>query len=236
MELRKTRKADIEQYRTMAFLIGLVIAMSLLFVALEFSYGVVDDDTADDSDNAFIEELEIQPVMPAQNMVALKEESKDAQSDKIVAAEDNTVKTEDVAKEPSEGGDGNDAGKEEVQEKNPETAVSPIAVDKDNPLNFHVMEELPQFPGGAVEMMKWLTKNLKYPENAQRRKKQGKVVVQFDININGKISNIKVIQSVDPQLDHEALRVIRMMPDWKPGVQNDKPCRTRVVIPVWFRL
>lgn len=236
MELRKTRKADIEQYRTMAFLIGLVIAMSLLFVALEFSYGVVDDDTADDSDNAFIEELEIQPVMPAQNMVALKEESKDAQSDKIVAAEDNTVKTEDVAKEPSEGGDGNDAGKEEVQEKNPETAVSPIAVDKDNPLNFHVMEELPQFPGGAVEMMKWLTKNLKYPENAQRRKKQGKVVVQFDININGKISDIKVIQSVDPQLDHEALRVIRMMPDWKPGVQNDKPCRTRVVIPVWFRL
>lgn len=236
MELRKTRKADIEQYRTMAFLIGLVIAMSLLFVALEFSYGVVDDDTADDSDNAFIEELEIQPVMPAQNMVALKEESKDAQSDKIVAAEDNTVKTEDVAKEPSDGGDGNDAGKEEVQEKNPETAVSPIAVDKDNPLNFHVMEELPQFPGGAVEMMKWLTKNLKYPENAQRRKKQGKVVVQFDININGKISDIKVIQSVDPQLDHEALRVIRMMPDWKPGVQNDKPCRTRVVIPVWFRL
>lgn len=236
MELRKTRKADIEQYQTMAFLIGLVVAMSLLFVALEFSYGVVDDDTADDSDNAFIEELEIQPVMPAQNMVALKEKSKDAQSDKIVAAEDNTVKTEDMAKEPSEGGDGNDADKEEVQEKNPETAVSPIAVDKDNPLNFHVVEELPQFPGGAVEMMKWLTKNLKYPESAQRRKKQGKVVVQFDININGKISDIKVIQSVDPQLDHEALRVIRMMPDWKPGVQNDKPCRTRVVIPVWFRL
>ena len=98
------------------------------------------------------------------------------------------------------------------------------------------MEELPQFPGGAVEMMKWLTKNLIYPESAQRRKKQGRVVVQFDINTNGKVSDIKVIKSVDPQLDREALRVIRMMPDWKPGVQNDKPCRTRVVIPVWFRL
>lgn len=236
MELRKTKKADVEQYRTMAFLIGVVVAMSLLFVALEFSYSIVDDDTADDADDAFVEELEIQPVMPVQNMVALKEKSKEAQSDNIVAAEENTAVPEEIAKDPSAGGDDEDAGKEEVQDKTPETALSPIAVDKDNPLNFHVMEELPQFPGGAVEMMKWLTKNLIYPESAQHRKKQGRVVVQFDINTNGKVSDIKVIKSVDPQLDREALRVIRMMPDWKPGVQNDKPCRTRVVIPVWFRL
>lgn len=236
MELRKTRKADIEQYQTMAFLIGLVIAMSLLFVALEFSYGVVDDDTADDSDNAFIEELEIQPVMPVQNMVALKEKSSEAQSEKIVVAEDNTAVPDETVKDPSAGSGGEDAGEETAQETAPETAVSPIAVDKDNPLNFHVMEELPQFPGGAVEMMKWLTKNLKYPEGAQRRKKQGRVVVQFDINTNGKVSDIKIIKSIDPQLDREALRVIRMMPDWKPGMQNDKPCRTRVVVPVWFRL
>ena len=77
MELRKTKKADVEQYRTMAFLIGVVVAMSLLFVALEFSYSIVDDDTADDADDAFVEELEIQPVMPVQNMVALKEKNKD---------------------------------------------------------------------------------------------------------------------------------------------------------------
>ena len=70
MELRKTKKADIEQYRTMAFLIGLVVAMSLLFVALEFSYSIVDDDMADDSDDALVEELDIQPMMPVQNMVA----------------------------------------------------------------------------------------------------------------------------------------------------------------------
>lgn len=236
MELRKTKKADVEQYRMMAFLIGVVVAMSLLFVALEFSYSIVADDMGDDADDAFVEELEIQPVMPVQNMVALKEKSKEAQSDNIVAAEENTAVSEEIAKDPSAGGDDEDAGKEEVQDKTPETVLSPIAVDKDNPLNFHVMEELPQFPGGAVEMMKWLTKNLIYPESAQRRKKQGRVVVQFDINTNGKVSDIKVIKSVDPQLDREALRVIRMMPDWKPGVQNDKPCRTRVVIPVWFRL
>ncbi|MBO5057894.1 MAG: energy transducer TonB [Prevotella sp.] len=236
METIKTNKADIEQYRPMAFLIGFVVALSLLFVALEFSYSIIDDDTADDSDNDFIEELEIQPVMPVQNMVALKEKSSEAQSEKIVVAEDNTAVPDETVKDPSAGSGGEDAGEETAQETAPETAVSPIAVDKDNPLNFHVMEELPQFPGGAVEMMKWLTKNLKYPEGAQRRKKQGRVVVQFDINTNGKVSDIKIIKSIDPQLDREALRVIRMMPDWKPGMQNDKPCRTRVVVPVWFRL
>lgn len=220
----------------MAFLIGFVVALSLLFVALEFSYSIIDDDTADGSDNDFIEELEIQPVMPVQNMVALKEKSSEAQSEKIVVAEDNTAVPDETVKDPSAGSGGEDAGEETAQETAPETAVSPIAVDKDNPLNFHVMEELPQFPGGAVEMMKWLTKNLKYPEGAQRRKKQGRVVVQFDINTNGKVSDIKIIKSIDPQLDREALRVIRMMPDWKPGMQNDKPCRTRVVVPVWFRL
>lgn len=236
METRKTNKADIEQYRPMAFLIGFVVALSLLFVALEFSYSIIDDDTADNSDNDFIEELEIQPVMPVQNMVALKEKSSEAQSEKIVVAEDNMAVPDETVKDPSAGSGGEDAGEETAQETAPETAVSPIAVDKDNPLNFHVMEELPQFPGGAVEMMKWLTKNLKYPEGAQRRKKQGRVVVQFDINTNGKVSDIKIIKSIDPQLDREALRVIRMMPDWKPGMQNDKPCRTRVVVPVWFRL
>lgn len=236
MGIRKTKKADIEQYRPMAFLIGLVVALSLLFVAFEFSYSIIDDDTADELDNDFVEELEIQPVMPMQNMVALKEQRKEAQSERIVAAEDNTAVPEEMVKDPSAGNDNEGDGKEAAKENIPETAVSPIAVDKDNPLNFHVMEELPQFPGGAVEMMKWLTKNLKYPEGARNRKKQGRVVVQFDINTNGKVGDIKVIKSVDPQLDREALRVIRMMPDWKPGIQNDKPCRTRVVVPVWFRL
>lgn len=236
MGIRKTKKADIEQYRPMAFLIGLVVALSLLFVAFEFSYSIIDDDTADELDNDFVEELEIQPVMPMQNMVALKEQRKEAQSERIVAAEDNTAVPEEMVKDPSAGNDNEGDGEEAAKENIPETAVSPIAVDKDNPLNFHVMEELPQFPGGAVEMMKWLTKNLKYPEGARNRKKQGRVVVQFDINTNGKVGDIKVIKSVDPQLDREALRVIRMMPDWKPGIQNDKPCRTRVVVPVWFRL
>lgn len=235
MELRKTKKADIEQYRTMGFLIGVVIAMSLLFVTFEFSYGFADD-SEELSDEEYVEELDIMPVTPIQDMVALKEEVRETRSEKVVAAEDEVEIPDDAAQEEQGAGTEENGGEESTNELNPEKALSPVAVDKDNPLNFHVVEDLPQFPGGAVEMMKWLTRNLKYPENARIRKKQGRVVAQFNINPDGSVSDIKIIKSVDMQLDSETLRVLKMMPAWKPGIQNGKPCKTRVVVPVWFRL
>ena len=116
-------------------------------------------------------------------------------------------------------------------------ALSPVAVDEDdNPLNFQVIERLPEFPGGMVEFMKWLTKNLSYPVIAQQQKIQGKVLVSFIINKDGTISSPKVVKSVSPELDREALRVIRIMPKWKPGEDHGKPCRTYFCIPVVFKL
>ena len=116
-------------------------------------------------------------------------------------------------------------------------ALSPVAVDnKDNPLNFRVVERLPEFPGGSVEFMKWLTRNLNYPEKARQQKVQGKVVVSFVVNADGKTSDVKVITKVHPLLDREALRVIRMMPEWKPGEDKGKPCSTMIAIPVVFAL
>ena len=87
-------------------------------------------------------------------------------------------------------------------------------------------DKLPEFPGGITEFMKWLTKNLRYPEQARSNKIQGKVVVSFIVNKDGSISSPTVQKSVDPLLDREALRVIRMMPHWKPGIMDSKPCRT----------
>ena len=235
MELKKTDKADIEQYRLMGFLIGVVVALSLLFVAFEFSYGDGIDELLGEQDGAMLEELDIVPVMPQQNLVALKEQETETKSDMIVAADEETESLNEEAEESVAGQGDNAEG--ETMEKTPEKAISPLATDmNDNPLNLRVVEELPQFPGGAVEMMKWLTKNLKYPENAQRRKKQGRVVAQFMINTDGSVSDIKIIKSIDSQLDREALRVLKMMPAWKPGTQNGKPCKTMVVVPVWFRL
>ena len=87
-----------------------------------------------------------------------------------------------------------------------------------------------------MEYMKWLTKNLKYPEIARSQRIQGQVVVQFIVNKDGTIADAKVVKSVSPQLDREAMRVIRMMPNWKPGIQDNKPCKTMVAIPIVFKL
>jgi protein TonB len=84
--------------------------------------------------------------------------------------------------------------------------------------------------------MKWLTRNLKYPSSAQQRKIQGKVVAQFIVNKDGSISDITLVQKVSPELDREALRVLRMMPKWQPGIYHDEPCRTKVCIPIVFKL
>ena len=106
----------------------------------------------------------------------------------------------------------------------------------DAPVDLRVVEDLPQFPGGAVEFMKWLTKNLKYPPNAQNRKVQGRVMAQFVINKDGSISDLELVEKLDPWCDREALRVLRMMPKWEPGVMDAKPCRTLVAIPIYFKL
>ena len=111
-----------------------------------------------------------------------------------------------------------------------------MGVDPNNPLNFHIVEDLPQFPGGAVEFMKWLTKNLRYPNSARIKKVQGKVVAVFYVEKDGNITGLKVTQSLSPECDREAVRVLRMMPQWKPGIQHDKPCRTKVCIPIVFKL
>jgi protein TonB len=136
---------------------------------------------------------------------------------------------------------------EEIMPPDPDTALKTVAeadapekpavVDMEsNPLNFRVVEELPEFPGGATELMKWLTENLRYPASAQQRKQQGKVVAQFIVNTDGSLSDFKIVNSVSPDLDREALRVLRMMPPWKAGQQHQKPCRTMVCIPIVFKL
>ena len=87
-----------------------------------------------------------------------------------------------------------------------------------------------------VEFMKWLTKNLRYPSLAQQRKIQGKVVAQFIVEKDGSITELRVIKNLDPSCDREALRVLRLMPKWKAGLMNAKPCRTQVCIPIVFKL
>ena len=148
----------------------------------------------------------------------------------------NRMDMPEEKKDDAEGKDSeNDGEKQEKEKENPLFATADNALDN-NPLNFRIVEDLPQFPGGAVAMMKWLTANLKYPPSAQKRKIQGKVMVQFIVAADGTMTDLKIVKPLEKSLDNEALRVMRIMPKWKPGVQNGKPCRTMVCIPIVFKL
>jgi protein TonB len=125
----------------------------------------------------------------------------------------------------------------ELQGEEEPKAIAPMGIDpEDNPLKFRLVEDLPQYPGGAVEFMKWLTKNLQYPKLAQVKKTQGKVIAHFYVEKDGSITGLKIVQSLSRECDKEALRVLGMMPNWQPGVQNGQPCRTKVSIPIVFKL
>lgn len=101
---------------------------------------------------------------------------------------------------------------------------------------FQVVEEQPIYPGGMDELMKFMQTNIRYPKEAQERGLQGRVIVQFVVNKDGSICDEQVVKSVDPQLDAEAIRIIRSMPNWTPGKQRGEPVRVRFTLPVTFRL
>ena len=101
---------------------------------------------------------------------------------------------------------------------------------------FMVVEQMPEFPGGIQELMSFLRKNTKYPTIAQENGIQGRVIVQFVVEKDGTPTEFKVIRSVDPDLDAEALRVMKEMPKWKPGMQKGQVVRVKYTLPVTFRL
>lgn len=101
---------------------------------------------------------------------------------------------------------------------------------------FDVVEEAPSFPGGQAALQKWLRDNIKYPVVAAENGIEGRVIVQFVVGKNGSVSNVKVVRSVDPSLDKEAVRVVSSMPHWTPGRQNGSEVNVRYTLPVTFRL
>lgn len=101
---------------------------------------------------------------------------------------------------------------------------------------FDVVEVMPQYPGGIPQMMKFIVSNIKYPKDAIKKGMQGAVVVQFVVEPDGSVSNVHVVRSVFPSLDTEAVRMVKAMPKWSPGMQNGKPVRVRFNVPIRFSL
>jgi len=234
MEVKKSSKADLEGRRVQGLLLGAVVAAAMLFVALEYDWTVSEGNDYDmEAMENIVKELDLEALKEEERIPLIKEQvaERPQSADKLnVVEEEPQVELKDEIAPPEQ-----DVELKTVDET--ETPEQPTVVDmENNPLNFRVVEELPEFPGGAVEFMKWLTRNLRYPPSAQQRGIQGKVVTQFIVNKDGTVSDIEVVKSVEASLDREALRVLRMMPRWKAGQQGEKPCRTQVCIPIVFKL
>ena len=111
-----------------------------------------------------------------------------------------------------------------------------VVEEVDDDRVYDVVEENASFPGGDEECMKWLKNNIKYPSICQEQGVQGRVIVAFVVNRDGSIVDVKVVRSPDEHLSAEAVRVVKMMPKWKPARQGNKTVRSRFNLPVMFRL
>ena len=122
------------------------------------------------------------------------------------------------------------------QEETPQKEDIPQATTSQNGEVYMVVEQMPEYPGGISELMKYIARNIKYPADALREKKQGRVIVQFTVGTDGYTSDFKVMHSVSPSLDAEAIRVLANMPKWTPGMQRGKTVPVKYTVPVTFRL
>ena len=124
---------------------------------------------------------------------------------------------------------------EKVMDASEATNTVPQDKPKEDQI-FQICEVPPQFPGGVVEWMKFLSANMKYPAEAKEKKQEGRVIVQFIVEKDGSITNAKVVRGVSPLLDQEALRVVGIMPKWNPGTQRGQAVRVQYTLPVMFSL
>jgi protein TonB len=230
MEVKKTKRADLEGGKTLSFLMGLVIGCAILFVGFEWGTrdvqvigdsGIVEIITEEDIEITRPEDAPPPPPPPpapvATEVLNVVEDNVEVEQQEIISSEDTqTAAQVQTYIAPAAA----------IQEEEEESA-QPI---------FTVVEEMPQFPGGPVELQRYLVTSVRYPVIAQENGIQGRVTCSFVINRDGSVVDAEVLRGVDPSLDKEALRVVNAMPKWTPGKQRGKPVRVKYTVPITFRL
>lgn len=234
MEDKKTEKADLEKHRTERFLLGLVCALALFFGALEYTTWSAAEDGDGGALEELAEDLELMPAADVKDMTVAAPRPVSQSITENVRETEAPVETSDKISTTTSDVAG-DGGEGAVEESHTAEPLSP-PIPKDEDAVQTKVEELPEFPGGMVEFMKWLTRNLQYPHDAEQQHIEGRVVVTFIVNKDGSIANPKVSKPGNSRLDAEALRVVRMMPRWTPGKINNRPCRTMIAIPINFKI
>lgn len=228
MEIKKTERADLTKVKGTSLLIGFVIALSVMFVALEWTQKETDDSDLCLNAGLSIFDQEMIPITLPEKKTVPPPPAAVKNADVIEIIDDDAEIDDDtMASQDDNFDDWIDPGEYDVIQVEPEPEVEEI---------FVVVEDQPEFPGGTAALLDYLRKNIKYPAICRENNIQGRVLVTFIVNKDGTIVEPEVAKSVHPQLDREALRVISSMPNWKPGSQRGKPVRVKFTVPVNFRL
>ena len=226
-EVKKSPKANIETLKLTSILMGVVVAVSLLFFAFEWSSQTKKlDESIIVQDVLAEEEIEItrrDPTPPPPPPPPAPETPEIIQVVEEKVETRIEINTED------------DASKRQMEAFVPPPPPKPKVEEVTEEI-FVVVEEQPEFPGGNTAMMKFLSDNIKYPVIAQENGIQGRVITNFVVERDGSITDVQVVRGVDPSLDKEAIRVIQSMPKWKAGRQRGSAVRVRFTLPVVFRL
>lgn len=228
MEIKKSKGANLENHRLTYLLMGFVFALSVIYVCFEYTdkeIEIYDNQTVAEIieediqiDQTIQEETPPPPPEPEEIPDVIEE---------IKVVEDD-VKVESV--------DFNSEDKKDEVVVFHEMPKVEEKVEEEVEEVFMVVEEAAEFPGGNTALMKYFGDNIRYPVSASENGVQGRVICQFTVWKDGSISDIKILRSVHPALDNEAIRLIKGMPKWKPGKQLGKPVASRFTLPVLFRL
>ena len=233
-------------------LIGIAIIFAIAYANLAIQNAIKSNQTIDtdvelsklaQKKEAKVERKEPVKVEMEQKVVekvksSVKFTAPEIKKDDEVKPEDEIKSQDDLSKTNTAIGTfdvkGNDEAEGEVL-KAKEVVVDEKPKEEETKV-FDVVEQMPSFPGGDAELMKFLSTHIKYPVVAEENGIQGRVIATFVVERDGSISDVKVIKSVDPSLDKEAIRVLKSMPKWIPGKQNGSAVRVKYTVPVTFRL
>lgn len=226
-QVKKSPKANLERHRGTYILMGLVLGVSIIFFAFEWSTETRKlDENVLVADVLAEEEIEITRREPTPPPPPPPPEPETPDIIEVVEEEVDTkmeIQVED------------DQSQRQTQVYIPPPPPKPKQEEVTEEI-FVVVEEQPEFPGGNAAMMKFLSDNIRYPVIAQENGIQGRVICNFVVERDGSITDVQVVRGVDPSLDREAIRVIQQMPRWKPGKQRGSAVRVRFTLPVVFRL
>ena len=233
-------------------LIGIAIIFAIAYANLAIQNAIKQNQTIDTdvelSKLAQKKETKVERKEPIKVEVEQKVVEKVKSSVKFTAPEikkDDEVKPEDEIKSQDDLSKTNTAiGTFDVKGNDEEAGevlkAKEVVVDEkpkeEETKIFDVVEQMPSFPGGDAELMKFLGSHIKYPSIAEENGISGRVIATFVVERDGSITDVRILKSVDPSLDKEAIRVLQSMPRWIPGKQNGSPVRVKYTVPVTFRL